>query len=330
MNAFTFARAVDVKDALQAVHGRPGAKFLGGGTNLVDLMKEGVERPEHLVDVNRLPLAAIEESHGGLRIGALARNSDVAEHPLVKQRYPLLSQALLSGASPQLRNMATVGGNLMQRTRCYYFYDTCVPCNKRHPGSGCAALNGFNRIHAILGASDACVAVHPSDMCVALLALDATVEVQGAEGTRQVPVAGFHRLPGEVPEQDTTLAPEELITAVLLPAPAFAAHSHYIKVRDRASYAFALVSVAAGLEMKDQKITRARVALGGVAHKPWSVPEANDLLNGSTPGDQVYTSVANALLADAKPLRFNAFKVELVRHAIIRALTIAVEGTQAA
>ena len=247
MNAFTYARATDVANALQAVHGRPSARFLGGGTNLVDLMKEGVETPAHLVDVNRLPLATIEESDGGLRIGALARNSDVAEHPLVKQRYPLLSQALLSGASPQLRNMATVGGNLMQRTRCYYFYDTGMPCNKRRPGSGCGALNGFNRIHAILGASDACVAVHPSDMCVALLALDAVIEVEGAGGTRRIPMADFHRLPGEAPEQDTNLAPEELITAVRLPAPAFAAHSHYLKVRDRASYAFALVSVAAGL-----------------------------------------------------------------------------------
>ncbi len=292
----------------------------------MDLMKEGVEQPERLVDINRLPLSTIEESNGGLRIGALVRNSDLAAHALVRERYPLLSQALLSGASPQLRNMATVGGNLMQRTRCYYFCDAGMPCNKRNPGSGCGALNGFNRIHAILGASDACVAVHPSDMCVALTALDAVVEVQGQAGTRQIPMAEFHRLPGDSPEQDTNLAPEELIIAVILPRSSAAAHSHYLKVRDRASYAFALVSVAVALEIEGKEIRKARVALGGVAHKPWRVQEAEQLLNGASIDPDLFAKVADALLAGSKPLRFNRFKVDLARHAIVRALAIAAEG----
>jgi len=329
MNSFAFNRATDISGALDAVHGNRAAKFLGGGTNLVDLMKEGVEHPERLVDINRLPLAAIEEKDGALRIGSLARNSDVASHPLVLERYPLLSQALLSGASPQLRNMATVGGNLMQRTRCYYFCDVGMPCNKRRPGSGCGALNGFNRIHAILGASDHCVAVHPSDMCVALAALDAMVEVQGQGETRQIPIAEFHRLPGDVPEQDTNLAPEELITAVVLPRSASAAHSHYLKVRDRASYAFALVSVAVALEMEGKEVRKARLALGGVAHKPWRVEAAEALLVNKAPDAQAFAIVADAILTGAKPLRYNHFKVEMARHAIIRALQLAVDGKAA-
>ncbi|MDB6138661.1 MAG: FAD-binding molybdopterin dehydrogenase [Verrucomicrobiaceae bacterium] len=329
MNSFVFTRAPDVASALDAVHGNRAAKFLGGGTNLVDLMKEGVEAPEQLVDINRLPLGGIEEKEGGLRIGALARNSDVAAHALVRERYPLLAQALLSGASPQLRNLATVGGNLMQRTRCYYFCDADMPCNKRKPGSGCGALGGFNRIHAILGASDSCVAVHPSDMCVALAALDATVEVQGPKGTRKVPMVDFHRLPGDAPERDTQLAADELITAVMLPPSAAAAHSHYLKVRDRASYAFALVSVAVALEMDGGKISKARIALGGVAHKPWRIEGAEMLLvNGST-DESVFASAAEALLAGARPLRYNHFKVDLAHRAIVRALSTAVAGIEA-
>src|SRR5947199_2647394 len=273
MNPFTYTRAADPQQATQATAANASAKFLAGGTNLIDLMKMGVERPTQLVDLNRLPLAQIEElpNGGGVRIGALARNSDVAEHALIVQRYPVLSQALLAGASPQLRNLATTGGNLLQRTRCYYFYDPAFPqCNKRQPGSGCGALNGFNRIHAILGQSEQCIATNPSDMNVALAALEAVVRVHGPKGEREIAFADFHRLPGSTPNVDTNLKDDELITAVDLPAIPFARRSHYLKIRDRASYAFALVSVAAALEIDgSKKITAARIALGGVAHKPW-------------------------------------------------------------
>src|SRR5436305_1048347 len=270
MKPFSYLRATDPASAVSQL-GADG-KFLGGGTNLVDLMKMGVETPARLVDINKLPLAQIDElPGGGVRIGALARNSDVADHPLIKSRYPVLSQALVSGASPQLRNMATVGGNLMQRTRCFYFYDPAFPkCNKRQPGSGCGALEGFNRIHAILGQSDQCIATHPSDMCVAMAALDAVVRVQGPKREREIAFSDFHRLPGNTPDRDTNLARDELIIAVDLPAMPFAARSHYLKVRDRASYAFALVSVAAALDLDaNNKLKDARVAHGGVAHKPW-------------------------------------------------------------
>src|SRR5213595_167220 len=273
MNPFAYSRASDANQAVAEISGKPQGKFLGGGTNLIDLMKMGVETPTQLIDVNRLSLAQIEElpSGKGLRIGALARNSDVAEHSLIRTRYPVLSEALLSGASPQLRNMATVGGNLLQRTRCYYFYDPAFPqCNKRHPGSGCGAIEGYNRIHAILGQSEQCIATNPSDMNVALAALDAVVRVRGPKAAREIPIAEFHRLPGNTPERDTNLGPDELVIAVDLPAMPFATHSHYLKVRDRASYAFALVSVAAILDVDpSKKIKAARVALGGVAHKPW-------------------------------------------------------------
>src|SRR2546421_10838040 len=278
MNPFAYSRANDAAGAVSAIAAKPRTKFLGGGTNLIDLMKMGVETPAQLVDINRLPMAQIEElpEGKGVRIGALARNSDVAEHALIRERYPVLSQALLAGASPQLRNMATVGGNLMQRTRCYYFYDPAFPqCNKRNPGSGCGALHGCNRIHAILGQSERCIATNPSDMNVALAALDAVVQVQGAKGTRSIPIAEFHRLPGTTPNIDTNLQADELITAVDLPAIAFATRSHYLKVRDRASYAFALVSVAAALEIDaGKKITAVRIALGGVADKPWRPQKA--------------------------------------------------------
>src|SRR5438874_7153450 len=273
MNPFTYSRATDPNQAVAGIAAKPQGKFLGGGTNLIDMMKMGVETPDSLIDINPLPLAQIEElpDGKGVRIGAMVRNSDLAEHDLIKTRYPVLSEALLSGASPQLRNMATVGGNLLQRTRCYYFYDPAFPaCNKRNPGSGCGALDGYNRIHAILGQSDHCIATHPSDMCVALAALDAIVRVQGPNSEREIPFADFHRLPGSTPNFDTNLRPDELIEIVDLPAIPFATRSHYLKVRDRASYAFALVSVATALDLdSSKKIKAARIALGGVAHKPW-------------------------------------------------------------
>jgi xanthine dehydrogenase YagS FAD-binding subunit len=299
MNPFTYTRAADPQQAINSVAGKSGAKFLGGGTNLIDLMKMGVETPNALIDVNRLALSQIEElPDGGVRIGALVRNSDLAAHPLIAQRYPVLSQALLAGASPQLRNLATTGGNLLQRTRCYYFYDPAFPqCNKRVPGSGCGALNGYNRIHAILGQSDQCIATHPSDMCVALAALDAVVQVQGPSGTRAIPFADFHRLPGDTPNVDTNLRADELITSVDLPANPFATRSYYLKVRDRASYAFALVSVAAALDLQDGQIKAARVALGGVAHKPWRAEKAEALLAGKRADEQTFRAAAKAELA---------------------------------
>lgn len=323
MTPFTYARANDPQSAINGVAGNAQAKFLGGGTNLVDLMKMGVERPAQLVDINRLALAQVEElpNNGGVRIGALVRNSDLAEHPLITSRYPVLSEALLSGASPQLRNLATTGGNLLQRTRCYYFYDPAFPmCNKRNPGSGCGALEGYNRIHAILGQSDECIATHPSDMCVALAALEAVVRVQGPKGERTIPFADFHRLPGNTPNVETTLQPNELITAVDLPALPFAQRSHYLKVRDRASYAFALVSVAAALELEDGKIKQARLALGGVAHKPWRAAKAEQALNGQPANEQSFRAAAEAELAGAKGYKYNSFKIELARRAITQAL----------
>ncbi|MGB8169585.1 MAG: xanthine dehydrogenase family protein subunit M [Chthoniobacteraceae bacterium] len=325
MNPFAYSRAVNEQQAVADLAVRPNAKFLGGGTNLIDLMKMGVETPERLIDINRLPLSKVEELPGGegVRLGALARNSAVAEHPLIKERYPVLSEAFLAGASPQLRNMATVGGNLLQRTRCYYFYDPAFPaCNKRNPGSGCGALKGYNRIHAILGQSDQCIATHPSDMCVALAALDAVIRVRGPRGEREIPFADFHRLPGDTPDRDTNLAPDELITAVDLPLPPFAARSHYLKVRDRASYAFALVSVAASLQTEPGgRISHARVALGGVAHKPWRAFEAETALVGQDAGEPAFRAAADAALAGAKGYERNTFKIELARRTIVRALS---------
>jgi len=328
MNPFTYLRAADADQAVTAISSKPQGKFLGGGTNLIDLMKMGVQTPNKLVDINRLPLGQIEElPDKGLRIGALARNSDVAQHKLIKTRYPVLSEALLSGASPQLRNMATVGGNLLQRSRCYYFYDPAFPaCNKRKPGSGCGALEGYNRIHAILGQSEQCIATHPSDMCVALAALDAIVRVRGPKGERQIKFDNFHRLPGNTPERDTNLAPEELITAVELPAMSFAARSHYLKVRDRASYAFALVSVAAALDLDpNKKINAVRVALGGVAHKPWRANAAEKELIGQTANEKTFGAAAEAELAQAKGYKYNTFKIELAKRAMVRALSYVAE-----
>jgi len=320
MNPFEYQRAGDANAAVQATS--PHSKFLAGGTNLIDLMKNGVERPEKLIDINRVALSAIEPlPNGGLRLGALARNSDTANHPLVRKNYPLLSQAILSGASPQLRNLATNGGNLLQRTRCPYFMDPgFAECNKRDPGSGCGAIKGFNRMHAILGANDLCIAVHPSDMCVALAALEATIRVRGRNGERQIPVAEFHRLPGPTPEIDTNLKPDELILSIDLPASPYAAHSHYLKVRDRASYEFALVSVAAALDLNSGTIRSARIALGGVAHKPWRVEEVERFLAGRRVDAEAFQSAATQILAGAKPYEENAFKVEIAKRAIVRAL----------
>jgi xanthine dehydrogenase YagS FAD-binding subunit len=330
MNPFAYQRATAPDAAIQAVSAR-GAKFLGGGTNLVDLMKDDVEHPTLLVDVNHLDLTQVVESpNGGVMIGALVRNSDLANHTLIRTKYPLLSEALLSGASPQLRNMATTGGNLMQRTRCYYFMDTAFPaCNKRSPGSGCAAIKGFNRIHAILGASDECIATNPSDMNVALAALDATIHVQGPQEKRSIAFADFHRLPGNTPQLDTNLKPEELILAVELPVAKFAKNSSYLKVRDRNSYAFALVSVAAGLEIDGRTIKSAGLALGGVAHKPWRSMEAERSLIGATPGPDAFKRAASLAVAGAKPYEHNAFKIELAKQNVVRALTLAAQGARA-
>jgi xanthine dehydrogenase YagS FAD-binding subunit len=325
MNPFEYIRADHPETAIDALTHSSGAKFLAGGTNLIDLMKDGVERPTRLVDINRLPLKGIEElPGGGLRLGALARNSDTANHQLVRQNYPLLSQAILSGASPQLRNMATNGGNLLQRTRCYYFMDVGFSrCNKRVPGSGCGAIGGVNRVHAILGASDQCVATHPSDMCVALAALEAVIHVRGPKGDRSIPIAEFHRLPGNTPHVDTNLRPEELVLSINLPLSPFARHSHYLKLRDRASYEFALVSVAAAIDLDGAEIRGVRIALGGVAHKPWRADEAEKALLGKKPTREVFQSAADRGLQGAKPLRDNAFKVEMAKRAIVRALSVA-------
>ena len=327
MNSVAYHRAASAEDAIGTLR-QPGSVLVAGGTNLLDLMKAGVTTPQRLVDVSRLPLTEITTtSGGGLRIGAMVRNADAANHPLVRQKYPLLSQALLAGASPQLRNMATMGGNLMQRTRCYYFYDTAyTACNKRAPGSGCAALGGYNRIHAILGASEQCIATNPSDMSVALLALSASVRVAGLEGERVIPLADFHRLPGEHPERDTTLEPGELITAIDLPPSRFAEHAHYLKLRDRASYAFALVSVAVGLDMASGIVQDAALALGGVAHKPWRMPLAERALIGQPLSESSAANAADVLLAHAVDQGHNGFKIELARRSIQRALVNAAGG----
>jgi xanthine dehydrogenase YagS FAD-binding subunit len=325
---FGYARANDVADAVRQIAANPAAKFIAGGTNLIDLMKEDVERPTRLIDISRLPLKAVEETaDGGLRIGALMPNSDLAYHPLIERRYPLLASAILAGASQQLRNMASTGGNLLQRTRCYYFYDTATPCNKREPGSGCSAIKGLNRMHAILGASEACIATHPSDMCVALAVLEAKVHVTGPSGERVIALADFHRLPGNTPQVDTNLHPDEIITAVELPAQCFAANYTYLKIRDRLSYAFALVSVAVGLEIEGEIIKEARFALGGVAHKPWRDQAAEAVLCGQAASADNFNRAADLLLRDAKGFAHNAFKIELARRAIVRALTQAARGT---
>jgi len=323
MNSFEYQRVKDTAGAVQSTSTH--SKFLAGGTNLIDLMKNNVEHPDKLIDINRVALAAIETlPDGGLRLGSLARNSDTANHPLVRQKYPLLSRAILSGASPQLRNLATNGGNLLQRTRCPYFMDPGFSqCNKRAPGTGCAAIGGFNRAHAIFGASESCIAVHPSDMCVALAALEATIRVVGRNGERQIPLSEFHRLPGRTPELDTNLKPDELILSIDLPPSPYARHSHYLKVRDRASYEFALVSVAAAMDLQGGVVRSTRIALGGVAHKPWRAEAAEKMLVGQKATPAMFEAAARQAIAGAKPYRENAFKVELTKRAIVRALSIA-------
>ncbi len=329
MNQFTYALATDNVSAVQ-LGSVGGAKYLGGGTNLVDLMRETLERPSSLVDITHLSDAIETTSEGGLRIGAAARNTAVAEHSIVRSQYPVLARAILAGASAQIRNMATMGGNLLQRTRCTYFYDDDgSACNKRIPGQGCDAINGFNRIHAILGTSPACIATHPSDMCVALAALDAIVCLEGPNGSRSLPFTELHRLPGDHPEQDTVLAPGELITAIELPAVAFSAKSTYRKVRDRASYAFALVSVAAALEVKEGTVAEVRLAMGGVAHKPWRCYTAEAALKGQPATEATFRAAAEAELADARPQLHNAFKVELARRTITAVLAELAGGSQA-
>src|SRR4051812_39631461 len=325
---FEYTRASDIADALRWAASDPQAKFIAGGTNLIDLMKENVERPARLIDITHLPLNTVEETpHGGLKIGALVPNTDLAYHPIVEQRYPVLALAILSGASQQLRNMASTGGNLMQRTRCMYFYDTVTPCNKREPGSGCSAIEGINKQHAILGTSEACIATHPSDMCIALAALDATVHVRGPSGERSLAFADLHRLPGKNPERDNNLQPAEIITAIELPPKGFAKHYTYLKLRERLSYAFALVSVAASLEMDGDTITDARLALGGVAHKPWRDTSAEALLKGRAATAANFEKAAEMLLRDAKGYGHNDFKIPMARKAIVRALTQAARGT---
>jgi xanthine dehydrogenase YagS FAD-binding subunit len=322
MDAISYERATDIDSAIKSAS-QPGVAFIGGGTNLLDLMKGGVATPMKLVDITHIDSLndVARLPNGGLRIGALVRNSTAANNPMVREQYPLLSEAFLAGASAQLRNMATVGGNLMQRTRCYYFYDTgFLNCNKRRPGSGCAAIEGNSRIHAILGASDQCIATNPSDMSVALAALDAVVQVTGPNGKRMIPFAEFHRLPGDRPERDTTLQAGELITSVDLPAPLFAHHSHYLKVRDRASYAFALVSVAAALQMDGNTVKTARIALGGVAHKPWRASATEQALAGKPLSHDTLHSAAALATRDAKAYRDNGFKIELAQRAIVRAV----------
>ncbi len=321
MEPFTIQTASDPHAAIQAVGATAGSKYIAGGTNLVDLMKMYVETPSVLVNINGLDLQKVEIRHdGGVRIGALVRNSDLAHHPLIEKRYPVLSQALLSGASAQLRNMATTGGNILQRTRCPYFFDISFPCNKRTPGSGCSAIKGYNRPHAILGGSDHCIAVHPSDMCVAMAALDASIHIEGPDGERVIPFVDFHLLPGNTPEKETQLKPGELITAIDIPKLPRSAKSHYLKVRDRASYEFALASAAVVLDMEDGNIRSGRIALGGVGTKPWRATKAEQLLKGR-PTQELYNTVAAAALEGAQPQTNNEFKIELAKRTLIRALT---------
>lgn len=340
MNPFQFTRVTTLKAALTAIVNQSGTYFLAGGTNLIDLMKREVIIPERLVDINKLPLATIEKTTTGLRIGAMAKNSAVADNELVKKHFPLLSQALNAGASAQLRNMATVGGNMMQRTRCPYFYDTSMPCNKRSPvqaGSekgqangrsaasptGCGAIGGINRMHAIFGTSEKCIAVHPSDMCIALVALDATVNVSGPKGDRKIPFSEFHRLPGDAPQKDNTLLPGELIMSVDLPTNKFADNSHYLKVRDRASYAFALISVGVAIDMKRNTIQDIRLAMGGVAHKPWRLTAAEAFLKGKAATEANFKQAATLAMQGAKGYGENDFKLTMAPNSIIDALRTA-------
>lgn len=326
MELFTYSSAKDVGDAIAQIAAKPQSRYLGGGTTLIDLMKLQVETPRALVDVSRVPLTQVEASDKGVRIGAMVKNTELAYHPEIQKRYPVLSQAILAGASPQIRNMATVGGNLMQRTRCYYFRDANAKCNKRTPGSGCDALEGFNRNCAVLGTSDQCIASHPSDMCVALAILDAVVQVEGTKGKRSIPFGEFHVSYGDDPAKETVLQPGELITAVELPSVPWAAKSHYLKVRDRESYEFALVSTAVALEIEGRTIKTARVALGGVGTKPWRAIEAEKALTGAKADSAALTAAADAAMKSAKAYAHNKFKIELAKRTMVRALTTVAAG----
>ncbi len=327
MRPFVYTQAQNPQEALSAATANETAKYLGGGTNLIDLMKEDVERPTELIEVADLKFNEIKpNSRGGFTLGAMANNSDTANHPDIRKNYPLLSMAMLSAATAQIRNMATNGGNLLQRTRCPYFYETSMPCNKRETGTGCGARNGMNALHAIFGWNDHCVAVHPSDMCVALAAIGANVQVQQANGQlRTIDFSDFHRLPGDRPEKDTNLQPGELITAIELPKPVFSDHYYYLKIRERSSYAFALISVAAGLQMQSGTIANAGLAMGGVAHKPWKLTDVEKYLKGKKPSQSTFEEAAELAMKDAKPLEDNKYKVEMGKKAIVRALTQAYE-----
>lgn len=335
MRPFKYSSTTNVTAATHLLMANPRAKFLAGGTNILDLMKEDVERPDELVDITRLALALVKPvtegvNKGGISIGGLGKNTETANHPLIRQNFPLITQAILAGASAQIRNMATNGGNLNQRTRCPYFYEVSMPCNKREPRSGCGALQGINRMHAVFGWSESCVAVHPSDMCVALVALDAVVKVQGSNGqTRSIPFADYHRLPGDTPQKDNNLAHGEMVTSIEIPKNNFANKSYYLKVRDRASYAFALVSVAAAIEMSGNQIKQARVAMGGVAHKPWRAYEAEKFLAGKEATETNFRQAAEMEMKQAKPLEHNKYKIELGTRAIVLALTKAMNGGKA-
>lgn len=334
MRPFKFTSAADPTLALKQISNNPNAKFLAGGTNLLDLMKEDVERPNELIELNHLALSGIKvisggNHEGGISIGSLGKNTEAANHQHIRTHYPLLSKAILAGASAQIRNMASNGGNLLQRTRCSYFYDVAMPCNKRSPGSGCSAREGFNRMHAIFGWSEQCVAVYPSDMAVALAALDASVKIMEASGNiKSVALTDFHLLPADHPEQDNVLSKTELITAIEIPKNNLSAHSAYLKIRDRNSYAFALVSVAAGLQLDGQRIKTARIALGGVAHKPWRAYEAEKILEGKSATLKIFEAAAEAELKKAKPLSHNQFKIQMAKNAIINALQLALKGTE--
>ena len=319
MKNFTYQRAENAESAINFFEQNAGAKFLGGGTNLTDLMRENIERPDALVDVTKLS-DAIKETESGIKIGAAAKNTAVANNELIREKFPVLAQAILYGASGQIRNMATVAGNILQRTRCYYFYDDAAKCNKREANSGCDAIGGFNRIHAILGTSDACIATHPSDMCVALAALDTKIWVSGKDGTREINFTDFHNLPGDTPQIETELKSGELITAIEIPSNDFAVNSLYRKIRDRASYAFALVSVAAALKVENNKIANVRIALGGVAHKPWRAFEAEKVLQNAEPTEENFRRAAEEELKSAKGFGHNDFKIELAKRTIVSAL----------
>lgn len=329
MNNFFYQKATDINDAISSINENTDNKIIAGGTNIIDLMKYFVTQADTLIDINKIQnIDELNElPNGGIRLGALMTNAETAYHPVIEERYPLLSKAILAGASAQIRNMATNGGNLLQRTRCYYFYDIHTPCNKREPGSGCSAINGYNRIHAILGHSENCIAVFPSDMCVALAALDAVVNISGPDGDRTIEFSDFHRLPGDTPDIDNNLKTGEIITGIDLPEKGFSDNYSYLKLRDRSSYSFALVSVATGLELENGTIKEARIALGGVAHKPWRVKEAEDFLNDKEPISENFAAAANIILKGAKGFEHNSFKIELAKKAIVRNCMMALDPT---